>query len=551
MAERRRPNVWAPFYYFLVLIVGILLGYFFSGRSGSRNAFDIIVDRNDPLQEIISLIDDKYVDSINTDSLYTDAVNGILKHLDPHTIYIPASELAEVNEDLEGSFMGIGVEFYKLKDTVQITSVINGGPSEKAGILPGDKLIKVDDSLVSGISLSNDALIKKLRGIDKSSVKLSILRNGKKDLTDIAVTRGVIPLYSLDAAYMLDAKTGYIKLNRFSATTYEEFKKALSTLQKSGMQQLVLDLRQNPGGYLDAAIAIADEFLNGSKLLVYTQGRKSKKEEYNADRPGTMEDKRLVVMIDEGSASASEILAGAMQDWDRAVILGRQSFGKGLVQEQFDLSDGAALRLTIARYYTPTGRSIQRSYSQGREAYAENFIKRITDSTLADSVQITDTTVYYSEISHRKLYGGGGIMPDVLLPQNKLYHSVAFGFLLGTDALNTFVYDYYNRHSSELRQYKNLSDFDKNFVVDNDMMNEVRNLFVLENAAYAKEAWSSSESVSYLQNRIKAMLARMLYNNPGYVQITNEEDNAIRKALEIINSDVYQQILGKNSTGKK
>lgn len=539
--------MWTPILFFAVLIIGILLGYFLNFNSRSRNAFDVVVDRNDPLREIISLIDDKYVDSVNTDSLYDDAISGILKHLDPHTVYIPASDLEEVNEDLEGSFMGIGVEFYKLKDTIQITAVISGGPSDKAGILAGDKLIKVNDSLVSGVELSNDALIKKLRGSNESKVKLTVLRANKNALFDVNVTRGVIPLYSLDAAYMLDGKTGYIKLNRFSATTYDEFKKALATLKKNGMQQLVLDLRQNPGGYLEAAIAIADEFLNNDKLLVYTQGRKSKKEEYKADLPGTMESSRLLVMIDEGSASASEILAGAMQDWDRAVIMGRPSFGKGLVQEQYDLSNGAALRLTVARYYTPTGRSIQRSYAQGKEAYAQDYIKRYTDTSDADSIPTHDTATFYSEISHRKLYGGGGIIPDVITPQNKIYHSEALGYLMSTDVLNSFIYAYYNDHVSQLKAYKNFADFDNNFMVSNDMMNVVKNNFMLENAAYAKDAWSNSGVVSYLQNRIKAQLAKMLYANQNYIQILNENDDNIKNALQIINSEKYNELLSNKA----
>lgn len=531
-----------PLFFFVVLIVGVLLGYFISNRN--RSGFNILVNNDDPLQEIITLVRDQYVDSVNTDSLYGDAINGILKHLDPHTVYIPASTLESVNEDLEGEFKGIGVEFVKLNDTVEVASVIDAGPAQKAGIEPGDRIIKVNDTLVSGVNISNDSLIKKLRGKENSIVKLGILRMAHQGLMSINVSRGIIPLYSIDAAYMLDAKTAYVKINRFSATTYDEFRKVLPGLQKEGMQQMVLDLRSNPGGYLDAAIDVADEFINDNKLLVYTQGRKSKKEEYKSERPGVLEKGRLVVLIDESSASASEIISGAVQDWDRGIIMGRPSFGKGLVQEQFGLSNGAALRLTVARYYTPSGRSIQRPYDNGREAYEDAYLERLTDTNAnaADS-GVVKRKVYYSEVRHRKLYGNGGIQPDVLVPQDKLLFSPALGYLLSTNVLNNYVSNYYNAHLQQMKSYHNYNDFDKNFIVGEDMKAALRRAFVLQNAAYTQDVWASKESVDFITNRVKALLAKMLYNTSGYVRVLNEDDATLKHALDLINSTEYDSIL--------
>ena len=542
--SRRRRNVWTPFIFFAALVTGILLGYFISNQNSKSNVFRVLVERNDPLREIITLINDQYVDSINSDSLYEDAVSGILKHLDPHTIYIPAKELGRINEDLEGSFKGIGIEFYKLNDTIQVVSVIHKGPSEKAGIQAGNRIIKVNDTLVSGVKINSDALIRKLRGTAKSTVKLSLQRGLDTRLITVDVIRDAIPLYSVDAAYMLDATTGYIKINRFSATTYEEFKKAGNSLKKAGMQQMILDLRQNPGGYMEAAVAIADEFLNDGKMVTYTRGRKSEKETYEANRPGALENNRLVILIDEGSASASEIIAGAMQDWDRAVIMGRQSFGKGLVQQQFELSDGSALRLTTARYYTPTGRSIQRSYAQGRDAYAHDYYKRLYDTSGTDSALTSaDTTVYFSQQSHRKLYGGGGITPDIIVPADGIFQSPALEFLYATPVLNNYVYHYFNQHQQALKQYRNFEDFDQNFQFTPQMTEELRQAFVLENAAHTKTVWQQPAALAFLKNQVKAMLAKMLFDPGDFYRITNERDSLLKRALEVIHNPTYQQIL--------
>ncbi len=539
----KRPNAWTPFLIFLTLVVGILMGYFLSNRLQTDTSFQIFEHKNDPLQEIISLIDAQYVDSVNKDSLFIDAVDGILKHLDPHTVYIPASELAGANEELEGSFKGIGIEFYRLKDTIQVTNVLSGGPSEKAGIMIGDKLIKINDTIVAGVTLPHDSLLKKLRGPENSTVKLTLLRYGQEKMIDKQITRGTIPLYSVDAAYMLSPTTGYVKINRFSGTTVQEFKTALAQLKKLGMAELVLDLRQNPGGYMDAAVAVVDEFLDGDKLVVYTEGRKFQKEEYTATRPGTMEQARLVVLIDEGSASASEIVAGAMQDWDRAVVIGRQSFGKGLVQEQFQLSDGSAIRLTIARYYTPIGRLIQRSYENGKSEYAHDYYKRLSDTVTNDS-SFAKGKEYFSELSHRKLYGQGGIHPDIVVPNVVIKNQDAMSFLMTTDVVNTEVYNYYNSHLTQLKAYKDLASFQNSFS-SNDLMATIKESFKSENAAYTNQLWTSNSDVMLLQKRVNAMLAKMLFGTSAFYQMMNDKDEVIQRAIETIQSDKYKTILSK------
>jgi len=364
--RRNRSGIWVAFFFPLVLVVGMFIGF------NLRNTL-----RNKPkLDEVLDLINDRYVDTVNNNVLYTNAVSGILKSLDPHTIYIPADDVQGVNDELEGGFSGIGVEFAIVRDTIEVTSVIDNGPAAHAGVDIGDQVIKVGDSIVAGISITSERIIHLLKGQQGSIVNVTFKRPGNNVLALKAITRDIIPVYSVDASIMLDGITGFIKINRFSATTYDEFSKALKQLKQQGAKQLILDLRDNPGGYLEAATMMADDFLDDNKLIVYTKGVHSAKTEYKASGAGAFESGRLAILIDEGSASASEILAGAVQDWDRGVVIGRRSFGKGLVQKQYDLRDGSALRLTVAKYYTPSGRSIQRSFANGKDAYMEDYEHR-------------------------------------------------------------------------------------------------------------------------------------------------------------------------------
>lgn len=542
----KRFNIWTPLTFSVILILGILIGFQLNKYLAKKRPITNVIDRNDRLEEIIDIIGAKYVDSVSADSLYEDAISGILKHLDPHTVYIPARDMASVTEDLEGNFKGIGVEFYILRDTLMITSILTNGPSFDAGVKTGDKIIKVNDSLVAGNGVSSESIISKLRGIEGSAVKLSLLRPSENKTLDIKVKRGIIPIYSVEAAYMVDAETGYIRINRFSATTYREFMNALNALLDQGMMQLVLDLRQNPGGYLDAATAIADELLGGDKLLVYTEGRTSEKEEYLAEKKGRFEKGKLVVLVDEGSASASEILAGAIQDWDRGVIVGRRSYGKGLVQEQYELGDGSALRLTIARYFTPSGRSIQRPYDKGKEVYEDDFVNRFRNGSLTslnDTITKEDTVKYYTEQRHRLVYGGGGIKPDVTVPYRSNQYAGELYDLLSSATLNATVYEYFSLHSKEMSIYKNFRQFDAAFSITPQLMEGLRSNFSKEFPAQVKKVWSDKVALKTLQSRIKATIARMMFRTNGYYQEVNKDDEVVLRTLGILRSAEYTLIV--------
>lgn len=540
-------NIWTPLTFSVILVVGILIGFQLNRYMDKKRPITTIIERNDRLEEIIDIIDARYVDSVSKDSLYEDAISGILKHLDPHTSYIPVRDMAGVTEDLEGNFKGIGIEFFILKDTLMVTSVLSNGPAYDAGVKTGDKIVKVNDSTVAGRNINSESIISMLRGIEGSTVRLDLLRSSENKQIEVNVKRGIIPLYSVDASYMIDKETGYIRINRFSATTYREFMNALKKLLKNGMKEMILDLRQNPGGYLDAATAIADELIGGNHLLVYTQGRASNKEEYMSGQKGKFEEGKLVVLVDEGSASASEILAGAIQDWDRGVIIGRRSYGKGLVQEQFELSDGSALRLTIARYYTPSGRSIQRSYEKGREEYAHDYARRFQNGSLAipvDSLSTSDTAVYYTERRHRQVYGGGGIKPDVIVPYETNIYATELYDIIASPIFNSTIYEYFSLHSKEMNSYKSFKEFDGSFRGMPELMESLKNNFIREFPGQVRKIWSNPMAFAYLRTHTKAILARMMFRNNGYYQEANKSDQVIIEALNILKSNTYSTIIG-------
>lgn len=541
-----RLQAWTPLLFALVLITGMTLG--FNLRDTLRNKRDIqaIIERNDRLEEIIDLINEKYVDTVNTNLLYKDAVTGILSHLDPHTVYIAAEELQGVNEDLEGSFFGIGVEFSIIRDTIEVTSVIEEGPASRTGVNIGDKFIKVNDSLVAGIGITSEGIIKKLRGKQYSRVVLTLKDAMTGRLRNVPIDRDVVPIYSVDATLMLDNTTGYIKINRFSATTFDEFMKALKTLKSKGMQSLVLDLRDNPGGYLTAATQIADQFLNEDKLLVYTQGRRSPRTDYKAGEAGLFEKGNLSVLVDENSASASEILAGAIQDWDRGLIIGRRTFGKGLVQEQYDLDDGSALRLTVAKYYTPSGRSIQRSFAQGKEAYASDFEKRFSSGELTgkDSVTLADTTRYYTA-NHRVVYGGGGIKPDIYVPYDTARLSSGILTMLFSDNLKNILWDYYTTHAKQLRQYKTVGEFNQRFTNAEEILNSYVNAQKGTERAVAERILKMPANKAYFLTIVKAQVARVLFRSNGYYAITSQQDSMVQKAVGLMRERKYSEIISR------
>ena len=524
--QTKKLQVWLPLMFSIVMILGMLIGY--KIRENTRIAKSFFnIDRRSPLQQVLDLINLKYVDAVSSDTLADDAIQQVLSKLDPHSIYIPPVELSEVNEDLQGEFQGIGVEFYIFKDTVNIVSVLEKGPSEKAGIMVGDQFLKVADSAVAGKSITAEKIKKYLRGPGSSKIDIIVLRG--KEQKKFSVERGFIPLPSVEASYMINKETGFIRISKFSQTTYEEFMKSMEKLQGTGMKKLVLDLRGNGGGILNEAVDIADEFLEDGKLIVYTQGNKTPKEEYKSKRPGLFEKGALIVLTDEGSASASEVLSGALQDWDRATIIGRRTFGKGLVQEQYDLSDGAALRLTIARYYTPSGRSIQKPYS-GKDDYRQEIMTRFNHGEFlnADSNKVKNGKAYKTE-SGRTVYGGGGIMPDIFVPFDTSTIAPVLSNLYMSSTLNNFIYDYFIQHKNEFKAYHSATEFAHNFKQEETVWNDLVS-YAAKDSFNLSQISATDKSVA--QRRIKALLARQPWRTEGFYEVLNLTDPVVKKAME-------------------
>lgn len=524
----KKLQVWLPLLFSLVLIIGMWIG---SGLRQnipySRGIFEAA--KRSSVQEVIDLVNLRYVDKVNTDTLTDDAIQAMLSHLDPHSVFIPARYLDEVNEDLQGNFEGIGVEFYIINDTVNITNVLADGPSDKAGLQVGDQFLKVGDSTVAG-HIDGDRIKKLLRGPGGSDVQVVLLRN--KQIVKATITRGTIPLYSVDASYMLDPTTGYIHLNKFSGTTYEEFMQATEKLQKLGMKQLVFDLRDNGGGILGEAVDIVDEFLDDNKLIVYTQGDKQARQEFRCKRPGLLEKGKVVLLVDENSASASEVVAGALQDWDRATIVGRRTFGKGLVQEQYDLTDGAALRLTVARYYTPLGRNIQKPYNKGRAAYNGEVAERFHNGEMIKGdTSANHTGPAYKTKSGRTVYGGGGITPDVFIPFDTAGYSQPVYALFNNQTFSQFIYTYYMQNRSYFSQFKSPADFAQRF----DQLGTAWNSLVNFAAKDSIKLQSiTPRDKAEVEQRIKTWLARQIWRMPGYYEVNNRSDTMVKKALEEI-----------------
>ena len=527
----KKLNFWLPLLFAVVMILGMLIGFRLYPSTSTGGFFK--TGKLSPVQEVLDIINDKYVDSVRADSLSEEAIQGLLSHLDPHSYYIPAVDQVEMNEDLQGNFQGIGVEFQILNDTVNVTNVISGGPSDKAGLQVGDQIIRVNDSIVAGNGITAEKIKKLLRGPGASTVNLTMFRAHVPK--QFVILRGMIPLPALDAAYMINKESGYIRINKFSRTTYEEFMEALEPLEKQGMKKLVLDIRGNGGGIVDEAVNMADEFLGNDELIVYTEGRKSPRKEYHAQRPGSFESGKLILLVDEGTASASEILAGALQDWDRASIVGRRTFGKGLVQEPFELNDGSELRLTIARYYTPLGRSIQKPYNKGREAYNEEVIDRFHNGEVihGDTSNVHAGPVFKTP-GGRLVYGGGGITPDffVALDTSQIPRTVTALYISGD--LNNFIYEYFIRHQAELKQFQSPAAFYTGFKKDAELWNTL--------LAYAKKDSINLEGVdpvnrNQVEIRVKALLARFIWRTQGYFYIINQTDPVLTKATELLETN--------------
>jgi len=527
-------KIWLPFLFACVLTAGIIVGMRMNEPFKSKsNLFSFRTGQFNKLNDVVNYINQEYVDTVNQKKLVENTIEGMLHNLDPHSAYIPADDLQAMNEPLEGNFEGIGVEFHIQNDTIMVVSAISGGPSDQLGIRSGDRIVKVKGKNVAGTKITNSQVTQLLRGPSGSKVKVSIFRHGSDKLTDYTITRGKIPIYSVDVSMMLDGQTGYIKISHFADHTYDEYLEGFLKLKNLGMKNLVVDLRGNPGGYLKTAIQIADEFLPEKKMIVYTQGRSRPRETYYASSRGFFEQGALVVLVDEGSASASEIVAGALQDQDRATIVGRRSFGKGLVQEQSEFPDGSAIRLTIARYYTPTGRCIQKPYVNGYEEYENELLERMKRGELEsmDSIHFADSLKYHTPAG-KIVYGGGGIMPDVFVRFDTSQFSKFYNSAFSKGLITQFAYDYLDQNRKEFERYKSFSEFNKNFNVTDEMYREFVN-YSLKNQV-EKDEKGEKISSALIRTQLKAWIARQVWKNDGYYPVVLQRDDVIKKALDLI-----------------
>lgn len=499
------------------------------------------------LVQALSAISSLYVDTINDTKLVESSIRGVLKDLDPHSVYTPKDEVQRMREPLEGSFEGIGVQFQILNDTIMVVQTIAGTPAEKVGVLPGDKIVYINNELIAGTTskVQNSDVFKRLRGKKGTEVLVKIKRGSLPELIEFKIIRDKIPIYSVDATYMADSKTGYIKINSFGSTTFDEFTKALENLKKDGMKDLVLSLQGNGGGFLGTAIQIADEFLPAKKMIVYTQGNNQPRTDATATVNGNFEKGRLVVLVDEFSASASEIVSGALQDWDRAVIVGVRTFGKGLVQRELPLVDGSMMRLTVARYYTPTGRSIQRPYKDGTESYYKELYNRYRNGELmhADSIHFPDTLIYKTLITGRTVYGGGGIMPDIFVPVDTTEYSDLHRSMVAKGVVSRTAVEYLNKHREELKEkYTSFPKFKNQFETSDDFLKLLLAEAEKEKIKYDDVQFNRSKRLIKLQ--LKALIARDLWNINEYYQVMDSENESLQKALEILNTPgSYDKIL--------
>ncbi|MCD4736444.1 MAG: S41 family peptidase [Bacteroidales bacterium] len=494
----------------------------------------------------LQIINFAYVEEVNESKLVEKAIIATLKELDPHSQYISKEDLQAANEPLEANYEGVGLTFQIYRDTILVISPFPGGPSDKLGIRAGDKIVKIEGEDAAGSFLDNDYVMGKLRGEKGSKVNISVFRKGKKKLYNYTITRDKIPINSIDASFMATDNIGYIRLTRFSRSTIDEFHETLEDLKNQGMEKMVLDLRGNSGGYLDVAVDLSDEFLETGRLIVYTEGVSSPKKKYNSSFLGKFEKGKLVILIDEGSASASEIVSGAVQDWDRGLILGRRSFGKGLVQRPYFLPDSSAIRLTVARYFTPSGRCIQKPYDEGYEKYYKDISHRIEHGELAhqDSIQLPDSLIYFTS-NHRTVYGGGGIMPDIFVPFDSTIFSDYYMDLLRKGVLNDFVLDYVdNQRDFLLKEYSSVPDFKDHFTLTDKTMEKFYSYADEKNVSPDKE--QSGDTHHLISWQIKAMIARNLWDHSAYVEIMSEIDDGFLKAIEVLENDSYFSFLAGN-----
>jgi carboxyl-terminal processing protease len=534
-----KNQIRLPILLSIAVIIGIWIGATFAEPKTDKKYQSSL----QKFRQLIEYIENDYVDSVNTEELLEESIGQMLDKLDPHTIYIPPQDRELAESQLRASFDGIGVEFNLLRDTLYVVTPLSGGPSEKAGIISGDKIVKVDGKNIAGIGMSNREVFDLLRGPRGTEVKISVMRKGKSDLLDFDLKRNAIPQFSVDAGYMVDNEIGYIKVNKFAENTYAEFKTALEKLKGQGMTKLILDLQNNGGGYMSAAINMCDELLSEGKLIVSQKGQGTKYDsEARATERGIFEEGAVTVLMNEGSASASEIVAGALQDNDRALIIGRRSFGKGLVQLPFDLTDGSELRMTIARYYTPSGRSIQKPYDEGQEAYASDYYQRFTSGELfsQDSINFDESLAYETE-GGRKVYGGGGIMPDYFVALDTTYNTAYVNRLFNSNSIKEFTLDYRdgNQWLNEWSAEKFTSEFD----VTEEMLNKVVEIGKANGVPFrAKDFKKSKPFLAFL---IKAQLARDIYDDNAFFEIYNQTNEIYLQAIELFRNP--DQLLNKSN----
>ncbi len=522
----------------------LLIAIFLFPATGNSQVFNEQVFK---LSKVFSSISSHYVDSVDEDLLVRQAIISMLKELDPHSVYISKDEVRAMNEPLRGNFEGIGIQFNILNDTILVISPISGGPAEKVGVQAGDRIVRINSDNVAGVGISNNAVRARLMGERGTIVNVFIKRRGSSELLQFTITRDKIPIHSLDAAYMVDKNTGYIRLNRFSSTTTREFADALGKLHQNKIKNLVLDLRDNGGGYLQEAIFLADHFFDSRKLIVYTEGLRSPKMEFFSTERGDFKSGRLIVLINEGSASASEIVAGAVQDWDRGLVVGRRSFGKGLVQRPVNLPDGSMLRLTVARYFTPTGRLIQKPYDNDFEAYSNDLLNRMRSGEYfsVSNIQFPDSLKFRTLVNNRVVFGGGGIMPDVFVPFDTTSYSVFYRNLVQTGTFSRFVLTYIDQNRGKLKAaFPSFSKFRSTFEVSTEIFNELLEFAKKEEIIPAENEFEISKELIGIQ--LKGLIARDLWDTREYFQIVNEADPTFTTALKIIsNQNLYDKYIRK------
>ncbi len=534
-ASSPRYIIYLPVIVALALISGIYLGVKLVRISADNETPISLIQlpRYDKINDVIRFILQDYVDQADRELLQNDAIEGMLENLDPHSQFISAEDFAEVNDPLLGAFEGIGIQFRMEKDTCTVIQTIVGGPSEKAGLMAGDRIVMVDDSLVAGVGMKDRDLVRMLKGEKGSKVKVGIFRRKASGLIEFIITRDVIPTYSVDVAYMVNDSVGYIKLSKFSATTHQEMLNAMSELTEKGMQKLIFDLRGNSGGFLQTAITLADDFLEKDQIIVYTEGHNRPRQVVAATGEGSYKNLPIVIMIDEGSASASEIIAGAIQDNDRGLVVGRRSFGKGLVQEQLNLYDGSAVRLTVARYFTPTGRSIQKPYENGTEEYYHEFYDRMLNGELDDPSNIKfDDSLKYITPGGRTVYGGGGIMPDIYVTVEREEKLRYFNQVANQGLIYQFAFDYTDDQREKLAQFRNIDDYLRNFRISDQIFNDFVSFAASQDVKSTQAAIMGSKQ--RIEHMLKAFIARNIFDDAGFYPIFLETDKTFLKAKEVI-----------------